>query len=481
VVGELIAGRFALEENVGSGGMASVYRAHDRLLERPVALKMLHDHYVHDEEAVERFQREARSAAQLAHPNIVTVIDRGEDNGRPYIVYEYVGGENLKQLVVREGALPVPMAIDLGLQIARALECAHERGVVHRDVKPQNVLLGAEGRAKVTDFGIAHARDTAGITLTGTIMGTSDYIAPEQARGEAAGEASDIYSLGVVLFELLTGRVPYQAETPVAVAMKHVHDPVPSARAVRPDVPPRLDALVRRCLAKAPGERFASMSDLIVELEACRRGDAPPPTDSAATIIVPPVAQPRRRRGGRILRTLLVIVLALVLVAAAAVGAYVLTRGVSKDTGIGPGAGSGGGSKAIKLTGVTAYDPFGTGPPGEHNAEAPLATDGNASTSWQTEDYRDGLNKPGVGLVLANTTGATVRHMTVTTDTPGFTAEIQAGDTQSGQFTTASASQTVTGTTTFSVSGASHPYYVVWITNLGTNHVVHINEVTAKS
>ncbi|HEU5212742.1 MAG TPA: protein kinase [Gaiellaceae bacterium] len=479
MVGELIAGRFELEEIVGSGGMASVYRAHDRLLERPVALKILHDHYVHDEESVERFQREARSAAQLGHPNIVTVIDRGEDNGRPYIVFEYVGGENLKQLVAREGALPVGTAIDLGIQIAQALEAAHGRGVVHRDVKPQNVLLAGEGRAKVTDFGIARARGTEGLTLTGTIMGTSDYIAPEQAKGEAAGPASDIYSLGVVLYELLTGRVPYEAESPVAAAMRHVHDPVPSVRAVRPEVPPRLDACVRRALAKEPHDRFASMSDLIAELDACRRGDTPAAGDSAATMIVPPPARRKPRRGRRALRVLVVSLVAIALVVAAAIGAYVLTKGASNATGIGDGGAAP--AKPVELTGVTAYDPDGTGPPGEHNADAPKATDGNEATYWQTESYRDGLNKPGVGVVLDAGSARKVHTMTVTTDTPGFTAEIEAGESSAGPFAPVSGSKTVSDTTTFTLDGGSHRYYVVWITNLGSNSAVHVNEVKAHS
>jgi eukaryotic-like serine/threonine-protein kinase len=483
VVGELIAGRFELEEVVGSGGMASVYRAHDRLLERPVALKILHEHYVRDEEAVERFQREARSAAQLAHPNIVTVIDRGEDDGRPYIVFEYVVGENLKQLVTREGALPIGTAIDLGIQIAQALEAAHERGVVHRDIKPQNVLLGEEGRAKVTDFGIARARGTEGLTLTGTIMGTSDYIAPEQAKGEPAGEASDIYSLGVVLYELLTGRVPYEGESPVAVAMRHVHDPVPSVRSRRPEVPPRLDACVRRALAKEPRDRFASMSDLIAELEACRRGEVPMAADSAATAIVPPAASRRKpHRARRAFRAMVITLLAIAVIAAAAVGAYVLTKGASEATGIGNGGGAPTG-KTVPLNGVTAYDPQGTPVPNEeHNGDAPKATDGDPRTYWTTERYHDGLNgKSGVGVVLHAGSAKKIRTITVTTDTPGFTAEIQAGDAQAGPFAPASGTKAAGPRTTFTLDGTSHRYYVVWITDLGTNSSVHINEVTAHS
>src|SRR3954469_3111232 len=478
----MIAGRFELEEVVGSGGMASVYRAHDRLLERAGAVKILHDHYVADEEAVERFQREARSAAQLAHPNIVTVIDRGEDDGRPYIVFEFVEGENLKQLVTREGALPVATAVELGIQIAQALEAAHARGVVHRDVKPQNVLLAEEGRVKVTDFGIARSRGTEGLTLTGTIMGTSDYIAPEQAKGELAGEASDIYSLGVVLYELLTGRVPYEADWPVAAAMKNVHDPIPSVRALRPAVPARLEACVRRALAKEPRDRFASMSDLIAELEACRRGDLPVAHDAAATMIVPPAARRTPHRARRAFRGVVITLLAVAVVAAAAVGAYVLTKGASKATGIGNGGRTAGG-KAVPLTGVTAYDPQGTPVPNEeHNDAARNATDGDRQTYWQTEHYNSGLNgKSGVGVVLEAGAQKKIRIMTVTTDTPGFTAEIEAGDARDGGFTPVSQSTTVNGTTSFTLDGSSHRYYVVWITDLGPNSVVHVNEVRAKT
>jgi serine/threonine-protein kinase len=476
VVGELIAGRYEIEEVVGSGGMATVYRAHDRLLERRVALKILHEHFVRDADAVERFQREARSVAQLAHPNIVTVIDRGEDDGRPYIVFEYVEGENLKQHLARRGALPAPEALDLALQVALALEAAHDRGVVHRDVKPQNVILAEEGRAKVTDFGIARARDTGAITVTGTVMGTSDYIPPEQAQGEPAGEQGDVYSLGVVLYELLTGEVPYEAENPVAVAMRHVHDPVPSARERRPDVPPRVDAIVRRALAKDPDQRYASMSDLIADLEAARLGEGPS-DDSAATMIVPPVRAPRAYRGRRAARTLLLSLVAVILVGGAAIGAYVLTRGVESSV-----TGSDGGgpkpAEVVPLLGAGAYDPFGTG--GEHDDEAQNAVDGDSATYWTTERYRGGLNKEGVGLVLDARAPKTVTQMRVQTDTAGYTAVIQAGDTPTGPFHEVSQPNTMTATTTFTLTKARARYYVVWITDLGGLSAAHVDEVQAR-
>ncbi|MET0259740.1 MAG: protein kinase, partial [Gaiellaceae bacterium] len=253
MVGELIADRYELEELVGTGGMSSVYRANDRLLERDVALKVLHDRFTVDGDYVERFRREARAVAQLSHPNIVTVIDRGEQDGRQFIVFEYVDGENLKTLIEREGPLPEREAIELALQIARALGFAHERGLVHRDVKPQNVLLNGDAGAKVTDFGIARSLDVqGGLTQTGTVMGTSDYIAPEQARGRQVDAQSDVYSLGAVLYELLTGEVPFPGDNFVAVAMRHINEPPPSVRERRPELSPRLDAAVRRAMAKDP-------------------------------------------------------------------------------------------------------------------------------------------------------------------------------------------------------------------------------------
>src|SRR5262245_31032619 len=288
--GDVIADRYELEELCGSGGMSSVFRARDVQLDRRVAIKILHERYVDDPEYVERFRREARAVARLSHPNIVTVIDRGEDEARQYIVFEHVDGENLKELVGRTGRLPVRRAVELALSVADGLSFAHEHGLVHRDVKPQNVLLSHEGDVKVTDFGIARSLDVEhGVTQTGTVLGTGEYLAPEQASGKPVSPATDVYSLGVVLWELLVGDVPFSGENFVAVALRHVNEPPPSLSRLRPDVPPRLAAAVERALAKDPAQRFPSMAGLASELRACLveldRVPAPVEDDAAVTLV----------------------------------------------------------------------------------------------------------------------------------------------------------------------------------------------------
>src|SRR3954454_5413575 len=483
MIGELVADRYELLEVVGTGGMSTVYCALDTLLERHVALKVLHPHYGGDEEYVERFRREARSVAQLSHPNVVTVIDRGNSDGQQYIVFEYVDGESLKELVDRTGPLPCRRAIELALQIAEALAFAHQHGLVHRDVKPQNVLITQDGDAKVTDFGIARSLDVEhGVTQTGTVLGTSNYLSPEQARGQTVSPATDVYSLGVVLYEMLTGEVPFPGENFVAVAMKHINDEPPSLLEKRHDVPMRLAGAVDRALAKDPAHRFPSMDVFAVELRACLAELAAP--DAERTFIAPsPVLRaspPHRARAPR-RRSRWPLYVFLLLVAAAAIAAGIYSVGGSSGDKSGT---SSGGSKAtgaaVTLTGARAYDPSGDN--SEHDAAAPNATDGNAATYWDTEHYQGGLAKPGVGLVLDAGSAQTLSSITVQSTTPGFTAEILAGNTLgSSTMKVDSSKHSVGSSTTFSLGGAKARYYIVWITDLGSNASVRINEVTAKS
>ena len=485
MVGETLSDRYELQELVGTGGMSSVYKAHDRLLARTVALKVLHQQYAGDDGYVERFRREARAVAALSHPNIVTVIDRGEHGDRQFIVFEFVDGENLKQLVQRSGPLPVATALELGIQVARGLGFAHEQGLVHRDVKPQNVLLNGNGEAKVTDFGIARSLDVKhGMTQTGTVLGTSDYIAPEQAQGQTVDAHTDVYSLGVVMYELLTNEVPFPGENFVAVAMRHINEPPPPVRERRPDVSPRLEAAIQCAMAKAPADRFASMTDFCRELEAClaeAEGTQilPPPPGSASSATRPARS---RRRG---ISPWPIVLVAVAVVAIAAIVAFAIINGIPHWHLRSSGGGGAGSGAALKLSAVGAYDPFGTGVPGEHNSIAYKATDGNEATYWNTESYRDApsLNgKPGVGLVLDAHKSVQLRTITVDTQTPGFTAEIKAGGSETDFLATVSASQIVANGTTFTIGSGKYRYYEIWITQLRPpRHDAWVNEVKATS
>jgi eukaryotic-like serine/threonine-protein kinase len=470
VVGTTIAGRYELEEVVGHGGMSSVFKAHDSLLERNVALKVLHEQYNEDEDFVERFKREARSVAQLQHPNIVTVIDRGEENGRQYIVFEYIEGENLKEFAVRKGRLGVREALEVAIEVAHALAFAHEHGLVHRDVKPQNVLLNGDGRAKVMDFGIARSLDVdTGMTETGTVMGTSNYIAPEQASGQGVDAQTDVYSLGVVLYELLAGDVPFPGESFVAVALKHVHEAPPNLLDVRGDVPLRVAAAVDRALEKDPAARFPTMDAFASELEACL-AELDHGGNEEATMIVPPVRAPARRKP--VSRWPVGVGIA-ALLAIAAIVAGLLTLGGGKGQGGAIGA-------PVALAGVDAYDPYGDNQ-SEHPEQAPNAADKNPATYWSTEDYRSTLQKAGVGVVLDAHGLANLSRITVVTDTPGFRAEIRATNTLGGTPQAVSKSRTVRRTTAFAIDQkAPFRYFVVWITKLPPGHgFAHVNEARA--
>jgi serine/threonine-protein kinase len=479
MVGEVLADRYELEELVGAGGMSSVFRAHDRLLDRKVALKILHQLYSGDDEYVERFRREARAVAALSHPNIVTVIDRGDHDGRQFIVFEYVEGENLKRLIERRGPAPVATALELAMQIARGLSFAHQQGLVHRDVKPQNVLLNGDGRAKVTDFGIARSLDVQhGMTQTGTVLGTSDYIAPEQAQGQRVDEHTDVYSLGVVLYELLTTEVPFPGENFVAVAMRHINEPPPPVRDKRPDVPPRVEAAIRKAMAKRPEDRFPTMADFCRELEACLDE-----LETAGTQVASALAPPARQRRRRVSPWPIVFALA-VLAAAGAVAAYFVLHDAGSGSNGKGGGGGGGGGAPVHLKAVSAWDPYGDNHY-EHDDKAYLATDASPDTYWETERYdtAPSLGKQGVGLVLDAGRVVQLHQLGFSTSTPGLTASVRAGDSRTGPFdTVVGASQTVsTGQAQYRIQDGEHRFYVIWITRLGDGYdTARINDVRAN-
>ena len=282
-VGSVLLGRYRLNARVGMGGMATVYDGEDLLLGRRVAVKIPLPSFAADPAFVTRFENEARAAAALTHPNIVAVYDVGEAEGTRFIVMEFVDGMTLKDLLARESPLFPEDMVQVGAQVGDALDAAHRRGLVHRDIKPGNILLTPEGRVKLADFGIALALGAESATRTGTLLGSVQYLAPEVARGEGATPYSDIYSLGVVLYEMGTGRLPYSGDTPVAIALQHVESDTPSPREWNPTLPPALEAIIMRAMAKAPGARFASAAEFAAALLAFSRGEPVPGIDVPAT------------------------------------------------------------------------------------------------------------------------------------------------------------------------------------------------------
>jgi beta-lactam-binding protein with PASTA domain len=274
LTGTLFDGRYKILKKIGAGGMADVYCAEDQTLGRQVAIKILNDRHAGDEQFVERFRREAQNAAGLNHPNIVSIYDRGEAEGTYYIAMEFLDGRSLKELIVARGPSPIPVAIGYARQVLAALRFSHRNGIVHRDIKPHNVIVDAEGRIKVTDFGIARAGAASQMTEAGSIIGTAQYLSPEQARGAPVDQTSDLYSVGVLLYELLTGTVPFTGDTPVEIAMKHLSQ-IPEPPSVkRPEVPADLDAIVLRALAKEPHDRYGSAEEMDADLARIAKGMA---------------------------------------------------------------------------------------------------------------------------------------------------------------------------------------------------------------
>lgn len=306
----VLNGRYRLDEPIGEGGMAVVYRGYDLVLDRPVAIKVLRGQFAADASFLRRFEREAQAAARLSHPNIVSVYDVGRDDGTRYIVMEYVPGKTLKQLILEHAPFSLDEAIHIVRQVAAALDYAHQHGLVHRDIKPQNILVDERGFVKVTDFGIAKGLTDVSLTEAGFGMGTVHYVSPEQARGEPATPASDIYALGVVLYEMLTGRLPFDADNPIGLAMQHVHEAPPPPRQFNSNIPPAVEAIILRALAKDPRQRFPTAGALAQALTHWRqyvpgstpappRGGMPPrvPAGRARARGTPPPAVPSSRAG----------------------------------------------------------------------------------------------------------------------------------------------------------------------------------------
>jgi eukaryotic-like serine/threonine-protein kinase len=491
---DIVADRYELEEAIASGGMATVWRAMDKVLARRVAVKVLHAQLSGDQDFLERFRREALAAARLTHPNIIAIYDTGNDRregvdaDRHFIVMEYCSGGSLQDVAAREGRLDVERVVEIGISICEALDYAHRLGIIHRDIKPGNVLVAEDGALKVGDFGIAKAAFASGdITTTGNILGTVTYISPEQARGDEPDARSDLYSLGVVLYQLLLGRPPFAAESQIGTAMKHIEEAPAAPRSIKAGIPKAVEAVILKSLAKQPSDRFSSAAEMRTALQqsvssgrttVMRAVERPAPSAVPAT-----TSSTSSLSAFRWLIPVMLVVAALV-----ALAIYLPSLlGKPDNTGGHPARGGGGGSvssgsRAITVQNVSSFDPEGDRT--EHQELVGAVTDGDPATAWHTEHYDSELqvNKPGVGLLFDLGSNVQVDHVRITSQTPGFAFELRAGDqtgrTESSFSVTKSVADAArTQDVTFPAS--SHRYWLVWITSLpgGGGGAAYINEV----
>ncbi|MBK5232103.1 MAG: serine/threonine protein kinase [Thermoleophilia bacterium] len=472
MIGTVLSDRYRLEAKLGSGGMSTVYLARDEVLDRPVAVKLMHHEMTEQPDQLERFNQEARAVAKLSNPNVVAVIDAGEDGGRPYIVLEYVQGETLKQRISRVGALDATEALAYALEIAQGLAVAHEAGMVHRDVKPQNVLIDSTGRAKLTDFGISRQLNDEGVTATGRVIGTTDYVAPEQAMGKDIDTRSDIYSLGIVLFEMLTGDVPFVADNQIGVAMKHVNEPIPDVQVSRPDISAASGRVVDKATAKDPEDRYATIEDMhedlqaALEVEAIRAGG----TTGEATSVLDALPAPRRQLPSSRSSPWPAVVMLVIALVIAAGTAYFISRGDTGGGGGGAGVGASGASE-ISIVSATDFDPEGDA--SEHPDELGFAIDEDRNGSaWTTETYEAVTlsDKTGVGMYVDTGEPVEATSMEIRTPTPGWKLEVYGArdpiPTDVGGWTRLGAVDDVTEREQVSLvtAGEAFQYYLLWVT-----------------
>ena len=450
--------------------MAAVWSATDTVLGRPVAIKRLHPGMLADEEHAERFRREALLVARLSHPNLVRLLDRGEDPEGPYLVMELVEGENLKSRIRREGALEPEEAARICGCVGEALTYAHAQGVVHRDIKAQNVLLTRDGAVKLADFGIARTiggEDGEGLTKTDMLLGSADYLSPEQADGSPVDHRADVYSLGILLYECLTGTLPFKGEGFVAVAMKHCSEPLPDPRLARRDVPDHLAAVAMHAAAKDPDDRFPDAASMVAALEGRPGGTAvfampPLPAEDEGDT----ARHPRRRR-----RRVLAWALAVVLVAAIGVAAFAYFEPVGGD-----GAPPAPAAVPLTLSAVRDYDPQGDGEeqPGLRGYAIdvnPTTGQPNPATAWYTERYFNdpafgGSGKTGVGLILRLTAPAVATEMVVSSPTPGAAFQVLGPLVDGRRETLAQGTFSGEDQVVPLAAGPPAEAYVLWITSL---------------
>jgi eukaryotic-like serine/threonine-protein kinase len=503
--GRLLAGRYRLDRHLASGGMAEVWEATDEVLYRPVAVKLLHGHLADDPALRARFHHEAVAAARLVHPAIVAIYDTCDEPGAEAIVMELVRGRTLREYLDERGRLDPVEVVHIGAEVASALTCAHKAGIIHRDVKPANILLSDDGRVLVTDFGIAKVLDEPDLTRTSQLLGTVKYLAPEQVESGPVDARTDVYALGAVLYESLCGEAPFRADNQAALALARLtRDPQPPHDIVV-GVPPALEAAVMRALARRPGNRFATADELRTALLGVRPGQWGDPTvvtgaealaaagaaNAAAhglgpgpgspgdtpgwgtPAVTPPAPPPSKRRiGPGVVVSLIVVavlVLAALLVATTDIGHELFSPDDTPSSGDAVPA-----SRLVALAGAHSFDPQGDDA-GENDQLAGAAIDGQAATSWRTVSYQSrtfGNLKSGVGLVVDLGTATKVDKVAITSPTAGWAVSAYVADGDPSQLDgwgppVASATDIRSTTTTLDLDGASGRSILLWITDLG--------------